>query len=74
MRVLLLTAEIAEVRSGVTLRPAEILIGVTVGASARRDADSELSSAIVLGSDQQVDLLLCLSRRHGIEPAAAAAA
>ena len=37
-------------------------------ASVRRDADSELSSAIVLGPDQQVDLLLRLSRRHLIEP------
>ena len=48
--------------------PAEVLTDVPADASARRDADSELSSAIVLGPDQQVDLLLRLSRRHLIEP------
>ncbi|MGH3282463.1 MAG: hypothetical protein ACRDNW_25455 [Trebonia sp.] len=35
---------------------------------AYRDAESELSSAILFGSDQQADLLLCLARRHGIAP------
>ncbi len=67
VRAALLTAEIAEVRSGGTV-PAEVLTDVPADASVRRDADSELSSAIVLGPDQQVDLLLRLSRRHLIEP------
>ena len=67
VRAALLTAEIAEVRSGGTV-PAEVLTDVPADASVRRDADSELSSAIVLGPDQQVNLLLRLSRRHLIEP------
>ena len=67
VRAALLTAEIAEVRSGGTV-PGEVLTDVPADASVRRDADSELSSAIVLGPDQQVDLLLRLSRRHLIEP------
>lgn len=67
MRALLLTAEIAEVRAGGTA-PADVLAGVTADASALRDADSELSSAILLSPDPQVDLLLRLARRHGIEP------
>ena len=53
VRAALLTAEIAEIRSGVTV-PAEVLTDVPADASVRRDADSELSSAIVLGPDQQV--------------------
>jgi hypothetical protein len=67
VRALLLTAEIAEVGAG-RYPPGGVLAAVATGVSARRDADSELSSAIVLGSDQQVDLLLRLSRRHRIEP------
>jgi hypothetical protein len=66
-RTLLLTAEIAEVQAGGT-PPGDVLADVRPDASAVRDADSELSSAIVLGSDRQVDLLLRLSRRHRIEP------
>ena len=67
VRAVLLTAEIAEVRSG-GRPPADILSAVGADASSRRDADSELSSAIVLAPNPQVDLLLRLSRRHGIEP------
>lgn len=67
VRALLLTAEIAEVRAG-AVPPSDVLVGVYPDASACRDADSELSSAIVLGSDPQVELLLRLSRRHRIEP------
>jgi hypothetical protein len=67
VRALLLTAEIAEVRAG-GIPPGEVLASVSADASTRRDADSELSSAILLGSDRQVNLLLRLSRRHGIEP------
>ena len=67
MRALLLTAEIAEVRAGCA-PPAEILSEVAADASARRDADSELSSAIILGSNPQVDLLLRVARRHHIKP------
>jgi hypothetical protein len=68
VRSRLLTAEIAEVRSGAAAPPGEVLAGVAADADARRDADSELSSAIVLGSAPQVDLLLRVSRRHRIEP------
>jgi hypothetical protein len=67
VRALLLTAEIAEVGSG-GRSPDEILAGVAAEVGARRDADSELSSAIVLGSDPQVDLLLRLAWRHRHEP------
>ena len=61
----LLTAEIAEVRAGGT-PPQDALVKVVTNVSNRRDADSELSSAIVLGSDAEVDLLLRLARRHGV--------
>jgi hypothetical protein len=61
----LLTAELAEVRAGQAPPPGR-LPGVELGAEARRDADSELSSAILLGSDREVDLLLALGRRHGV--------
>jgi hypothetical protein len=67
LRARLLTAEITEVRGGAP-PPADLLPAVNIDASARRDADSELSSAILLASDAQVDLLLRLSQRHGIEP------
>ena len=67
VRAMLLTAEIAEVGAG-GFPVGEVLADVDADASARRDADSELSSAILLGSDPQVDLLLRLSRRHRIEP------
>jgi len=66
-RALLLTAEIAEVRAGST-PPAERLASVPADASAHRDADSEVSSAIILGSDREVDLLLQLAWRHRTEP------
>ena len=68
VRPLLLIAEIAEIRSGGG-PPTEGPHGRRAPTpSARRDADSELSSAIVLAPDPQVDLLLRLSRRHLIEP------
>jgi hypothetical protein len=67
VRARLLTAEIAEVRGG-SAAPADVLEAIHTDARTRRDADSELSSAIVLGSDLQVDLLLRLSRRHRVEP------
>lgn len=67
VRARLLTAEIAEVGTGV-FPVDEVLADAGADDSARRDADSELSSAMVLGSDPQVDLLLRLSRRHRIEP------
>jgi hypothetical protein len=69
VRSLLLTAEITEIREGGT-PPVEILTQVEAAAEAHGDAVSELSSAIVLCPDDQqreVDLLLCLSRRHGIK-------
>jgi hypothetical protein len=67
VRARLLTAEIAEVRGGGAAAD-DALPDIGIDAGARRDADSELSSAILLGSDPEVDLLLRLSRRHGIEP------
>lgn len=68
-RVQLFAAELAEARAGQhPMPPAEVLPGVPLGASAARDAESELSSALVLGDDRQADLLLCLARRHGILP------
>jgi hypothetical protein len=72
VRVQLLGAELAEVQAA-KAPPAEVLAEVPLGFDARRDAESELSSAILLGSDAQVDRLLRLARRHGIEPELAAA-
>ena len=67
VRTSLLTAEVAEIRSGGG-PPAKVLAAVDADASTLRDIDSDLSSAIALSPDTQVDLLLRLSRRHGIEP------
>jgi len=68
VRLALLTAELAEIRSG-GRPPASPLAPVDLDPSARRDADSELSSAIVLARDLRVvDLLLLLAGRHGVEP------
>jgi hypothetical protein len=67
VRARLLIAEIAEIRAG-GAPPAEPLTEVVADHHARRDADSELSSAIVMCPDPQVDLLLRLSRRHRVEP------
>jgi hypothetical protein len=66
VRVQLLDAELAEIHGGLA-PPAGPLPAVSLGQSADRDAESKLSSAILLGSDQQVDQLLRLARRHGIE-------
>lgn len=67
VRIPLLVAELAEIRHG-HAPPQEVLPARPLDVSAHRDAESELSSAILLGSDAQVDLLLCLAHRHGIEP------
>ena len=71
VRARLLGAELAEARQG-KAAPPDLLASVQFGADALRDAESELSSAILLGSDPQVDVLLRLARRHGIEPELAA--
>jgi GTPase-associated protein 1, N-terminal domain type 2/GTPase-associated protein 1, middle domain len=63
----LLAAELAGIRDGRGAPPPGILPFVPLDSSAHRDAESELSSAILLGSDQQVDLLLRLAHRHGID-------
>jgi GTPase-associated protein 1, N-terminal domain type 2/GTPase-associated protein 1, middle domain/GTPase-associated protein 1, C-terminal domain len=65
VRRALLSAEIAEVHAA-GRPPAAPLPPVPAGASVRRDADSELSSAIVLSTEPQVDLLLRLARRHDV--------
>ncbi len=67
VRTRLLSAELAEIGEG-SAPPTAVLTPVSLGPGTRRDAESELSSAILLGSDQQVDGLLRLARRHGIEP------
>jgi len=73
VRVQLLGAELAQIRDRTGTVPVrEVLPAVPLDVSAHRDAESELSSAMLLGSSQQVDLLLCLARRHGIAPDLAA--
>jgi hypothetical protein len=72
VRIRMFGAELAEVRAA-TAPPANVLAEVSLGAEAQRDAESEVSSAILLGSDAQVNLLLRLARRHGIEPELTAA-
>jgi GTPase-associated protein 1, N-terminal domain type 2/GTPase-associated protein 1, middle domain len=67
LRTALLTAEIAEIRAGGRPR-GNPLTPVEIDPSTLRDADSELSSAIVLAPHQRVDLLLLLAARHGIKP------
>lgn len=65
----LLAAELAEIRDGRgAILVQQVLPSARLDASAARDAESELSSTILLASDQQADLLLCLARRHGIAP------
>ncbi len=66
VRVKLLDAELAEIHGG-HAPPADPLPLVSLDPGAGRDAESKLSSAILLGSNQQVDPLLRLARRHGIE-------
>jgi hypothetical protein len=65
VRAKLLAAELTEARAATT-PPSEPLSPVGLSSEAQRDADSELSSAILLSPFPQVDLLLRLSRRHGI--------
>ncbi|HET9967096.1 MAG TPA: hypothetical protein VFQ68_02600 [Streptosporangiaceae bacterium] len=72
VRIRLLGAELAEAREEKPA-PADPLAPVELGFDARRDAESELSSAILLGTDAQVNLLLRLALRHGIEPELTAA-
>lgn len=67
VRPRLLAAELAEVREG-QARAGGALRPVTLSEEASRDAASELSSAILLSPDWcQVDLLLRLTRRYGID-------
>lgn len=73
VRAQLLAAELAEIRDSRGAVPLEMVLPpVALGVSAQRDAESELSSALLLGSDKKADLLLCLARRHGISPELAA--
>ena len=77
VRIQLLGAELAEAREEKP-PPADALDPVDLGFDARRDAESELSSAILLGTDAQVNLLLRLARqarhRAGTEGGADASA
>ena len=66
VRVKLLTAELADARAG-HAPPPDRLRQAGLGNEATRDADSDLSSAIVLSPGPQVDLLLRLAGRHAIE-------
>ncbi|MGH3156770.1 MAG: hypothetical protein ACRDNF_09380, partial [Streptosporangiaceae bacterium] len=68
VRSQLLTAEVAAIRDRGGVPPADVLPAVPLDVSAHRDAESELSSALLLSDGQQADLMLCLARRHGIEP------
>ncbi|HEY1703937.1 MAG TPA: hypothetical protein VGG75_29935 [Trebonia sp.] len=68
VRVFLLTAELMEADGGGKAPPDEVLPVVELDRGARRDAESGLSSALLLGSDQKADTILCLARRHGIAP------
>lgn len=68
VRAQLVTAELAEIRDGQPGPVELVLPSAQLDAGTQRDAESELSSALLLGSDQQADLLLCLARRHGIQP------
>jgi hypothetical protein len=73
VRLQLLAAELAEVRERRGTTPVQEKLPVTqLDAGAYRDAESELSSAILLATDQEADLLLCLATRHGIAPDLAA--
>lgn len=73
VRLQLLAAEITEIRDGGREVPVQrVLPKAPLDPGAYRDAESQLSSAILLASDQQADLLLCLARRHGISPDLAA--
>ena len=72
VRLRLLTAELAAIRDGQQAPVQEMLPPARLDPDAVRDAESELSSAILLGSNQQADRLLCLARRHGIVPELAA--
>jgi hypothetical protein len=73
VRLQLLAAELGEIRDGRGTAPVhEVLPVAPLDASAYRDAESELSSAILLAPDQQADLLLRLGRRYGISPDLAA--
>jgi hypothetical protein len=68
IRALLLTAEIAEIRAGGAV-PQRALPRIAADSSVHRDADSEISSALLLAGDPQVDQLLRLASRHRIVPA-----
>ncbi|MBV9451905.1 MAG: hypothetical protein JO345_39070 [Streptosporangiaceae bacterium] len=67
VRVQLLAAELAGIRDERAVPPVDVLPQVQLDVSAHRDAESEVSSAILLGSDRQTDVLLRLARRHGID-------
>jgi len=74
VRGMLLEAELAEVHGG-QAAPAAVLEHVPLSEQSRRDAASKLASAILLSSGEtdngpvdagQIDLVLRLTRRHGI--------
>ena len=70
VRTMLLDAELAEVFGGQPAPP-EVLQPAPIGGQAERDAESKLSSAILLSSEgkldaKQIDLVLRLTCRHRI--------
>jgi hypothetical protein len=70
VRIMLLDAELAEVLGG-QAAPPEVLRPTPIGDQAERDAESKLSSAILLSSEgkldaKQIDLVLRLTHRHDI--------
>lgn len=66
VRTALRHAELAAVADGHEPPPG-VLPDAGLNDAGRRDAESELSSAILDAADGQVDLLLRLARRHGID-------
>lgn len=68
VRAGLLDAELSEVRAGKKPPVTEVLPAADLDPETLRDAESHLSSALLLDDKPgNTDLLLCLARRHGIE-------
>lgn len=66
LRIRLLHAEIESAAAGVG-SPLEQLPYVRLNRTTRADSESAVVSAMLIGSDQVLELLLCLAWRHGLE-------